>query len=57
MTNPNAGNARRAIGDIAPKLAQLTDDVLFSDVWERAELSKRDPKSSGFASPASDGHL
>jgi len=40
--NLNNGNAQRAIGDIAPKLAQLTDDVLFSDVWERAELSKRD---------------
>ena len=25
-----------------PKLAELTDDVLFGDVWERAELSKRD---------------
>lgn len=41
-STPNAGNAQRAIGDIAPKLAQLTDEVLFADVWERAELSKRD---------------
>jgi 4-carboxymuconolactone decarboxylase len=30
------------VGDFAPKLAQLTDDVLFGDVWERPELSKRD---------------
>jgi len=30
------------IGDFAPKLAQLTDDVLYGDVWERPELSKRD---------------
>ena len=29
-------------GDFAPKLVQLTDDVLFGDVWERKELSKRD---------------
>jgi 4-carboxymuconolactone decarboxylase len=29
------------IGDFAPKLAQLTDDVLYGDVWERPELSKR----------------
>ena len=29
-------------GDLAPKLVQLTDDVLFGDVWERSELSKRD---------------
>jgi 4-carboxymuconolactone decarboxylase len=31
-----------AIGDIAPKLAELTDEVLYGDVWERSELSKRD---------------
>jgi 4-carboxymuconolactone decarboxylase len=30
------------IGDIAPKLADLTEDVLFGDVWERSALSKRD---------------
>jgi 4-carboxymuconolactone decarboxylase len=34
--------AQRAIGDFAPKLVSLTDDVLFGDVWEREELSKRD---------------
>jgi 4-carboxymuconolactone decarboxylase len=31
-----------AIGEFAPKLAELTDDVLYGDVWERPELSKRD---------------
>lgn len=34
--------AQKLVGDLAPKLAELTDDVLFGDVWERAELSKRD---------------
>ncbi len=34
--------AEKMIGDIAPKLADLTDTVLFGDVWERPELSKRD---------------
>ena len=34
--------AHRLVGDFAPKLAQLTDDVLFGDDWERAELSLRD---------------
>ena len=29
-------------GRIAPKLADLTDTVLFGDVWERPGLSKRD---------------
>jgi 4-carboxymuconolactone decarboxylase len=28
--------------DFAPKLMELTDDVLFGDVWERPGLSKRD---------------
>jgi len=34
--------ARQQLGEIAPKLAQMTDDVLFGDIWERPELSKRD---------------
>jgi len=33
---------RAAIGGIAPKLVDLTENVLFGDVWERPELSKRD---------------
>ena len=33
---------RDLIGDVAPKLAELTEDVLFGDVWERPGLSKRD---------------
>lgn len=34
--------AQQLMGDIAPKLAQLTDDVLFGDIWERPGLAKRD---------------
>ena len=34
--------ARSALGDFAPKLVELTDQVLFGDVWERPQLSKRD---------------
>ena len=30
------------LGDFAPKLAELTDLVLFGDMWERPDLSKRD---------------
>lgn len=36
------GGGRRLLGDFAPKLAALTDDVLFDDVWNRPELSARD---------------
>ncbi len=41
MPKPSDG-ARRLIGDFSPKLVELTDGVLFDDVWERKELSKRD---------------
>src|SRR5581483_10179874 len=34
--------AAKLLGDVAPKLVQLTEDVLFGDIWERKELSKRD---------------
>jgi 4-carboxymuconolactone decarboxylase len=34
--------AQHLMGDFAPKLAELTDEVLFADVWERTELSPRD---------------
>jgi 4-carboxymuconolactone decarboxylase len=36
------GGGRNTFGDFAPKLAALTDDVLFEDVWNRPELSARD---------------
>ena len=34
--------AQKMIGDFAPKLVSLTDDVLFGDIWERKELAPRD---------------
>jgi len=34
--------AQRLLGDFAPKMVQLTDDVLFEDVWKRPGLSPRD---------------
>jgi 4-carboxymuconolactone decarboxylase len=35
-------NARTSFGDIAPHLAELTDKVLFGDVWANTALSPRD---------------
>jgi 4-carboxymuconolactone decarboxylase len=35
-------DARDVIGSFAPKLVDLTQDVLFGDIWERPGLSKRD---------------
>lgn len=39
-TEPTA--VQRLVGDIAPKLADLTDQVLFGDVRERKALAPRD---------------
>jgi 4-carboxymuconolactone decarboxylase len=40
MTNLQ-GMGQRALGAV-PALADLTDRVLFGEVWEREQLSKRD---------------
>ncbi len=37
MTTP-----REIMQEISPHLAELSNDVLFGDVWERPGLSKRD---------------
>lgn len=34
--------AQQLMGETAPKLAELTDQVLYNDIWERPELSKRE---------------
>jgi 4-carboxymuconolactone decarboxylase len=40
MTEPTA--IQKIVGDFAPKIAELTDEVLFGDVWERPGLSPRE---------------
>ena len=39
---PAEPSPTQQIGDFAPKLVELTDNVLFGDIWERPGLSKRD---------------
>lgn len=48
--------AQRNIGDFAPKLVELTDDVLFGDVWAREELSPRDRSLITVAALIAGGH-
>jgi 4-carboxymuconolactone decarboxylase len=36
--NQEPSAIQKSLGDFAPKMVQLTDDVLFGDVWERTEL-------------------
>ena len=33
---------QRTLGDIAPKLAELTDQTLFGDIWQRPGLTPRE---------------
>ena len=40
--NDTPTRAQQLIGDFAPKLVSLTDDVLFGDIWKRTQLSPRD---------------
>lgn len=42
MAEKPAQTALDNVRAVAPKLKELTDEVLFGDVWERPELSKRD---------------
>ncbi|WP_321477359.1 carboxymuconolactone decarboxylase family protein [uncultured Paludibaculum sp.] len=41
-SGPRPRPSQAAMGNFAPKLAQITDDVLYGDIWERPDLSKRD---------------
>jgi 4-carboxymuconolactone decarboxylase len=50
------GGGRAMFGDLAPKLAELTDDMLFADVWNRPELSARDRSLITVAVLAAGGH-
>lgn len=42
LSTTNNRPSANAMGDFAPKLAEITDDVLYADVWERPQLSRRD---------------
>jgi len=42
MSKPPTQSPRDRLRAFAPKLIDLTDNVLFGDVWERSGLSKRD---------------
>src|SRR4029077_6524994 len=40
--SPSSSSPLERIRAVVPKLADLTEKVLFGDVWERPGLSKRD---------------
>ena len=41
-TPSSASSARNEVRPVAPKLIDLSEKVLYGDVWERPGLSKRD---------------
>jgi 4-carboxymuconolactone decarboxylase len=41
-TQPSSTSARDEVRPVAPKLIELSEKVLYGDVWERPGLSKRD---------------
>lgn len=43
MSDSTVRDTLRALfGDVAPKLAEVTQTVVFDDIWQRSQLSKRD---------------
>jgi 4-carboxymuconolactone decarboxylase len=38
--DPNYG--QNTLGDLAPKLGELTDQILFGDIWQRPGLTPRE---------------
>jgi 4-carboxymuconolactone decarboxylase len=42
MTDSGKSRAQELLGDTAPELVRLTDDVLFGQVWADPALSPRD---------------
>lgn len=43
MTTPQiVSSARDVVRQVAPKLIELTETVVYGDIWERPGLSKRD---------------
>jgi 4-carboxymuconolactone decarboxylase len=42
MSKPPVTNARDRVRGVVPKLIDLTEKVVYGDVWERPGLNKRD---------------
>lgn len=52
-TAKQPSRAQQLYGDISPKMAELTDNLLYGDIWERPGLSKRDRSLVGPHRPQS----
>ena len=52
---PRARDATRTLGPVAPKFVQLTNDVVFGDLWRRPDLTLRDRSLVTIAALAATG--
>ncbi|WKK70365.1 carboxymuconolactone decarboxylase family protein [Rathayibacter oskolensis] len=57
MADVTPSPLRATIGEAAPKIVDLTEQVLFGDVWERPELVKRDRSLVTIASLVTGGNF
>ena len=57
MADSQPSAARQLLDGFADKLVDLTDDVLFGDVWERPELSPRDRSLVTITALVAGGHV
>ena len=57
MPEPARSRTRQLLGDFAPKMVSLTEDVLFGDIWERTELSPRDRSLTTVAALIASGSI
>ena len=48
---------KETLAQVAPKLAELSNDVLFNDIWARKELAPRDRSLITLAALVSMGRL
>ena len=53
--NPRTSSSRNEVRTVAPKLIELSEKVLYGDVWERPGLSKRDRSLITVAAPMAMG--
>ena len=42
MAKPASNPAREAVRAVVPRMIELSEDVIYGDIWERPGLSKRD---------------
>lgn len=56
MNDREPSGAEQMFGEFAPGLVRFTDDVLFGEVWQRPELTRKDRSLVTVAALAANGN-